>query len=418
MRRAVLVICDGHRADLVTPALTPHIWALAGRGRSFANHASVFPSVTRVSSASIATGCAPGRHGLHGNTMALDEGDGLAVRDVGHPDFRARMRRATGATLRVPTLAQRLAGRGGQIVYSNVSPGAAYFQDPDGFGHVYHRDGSYGPGAVAVADPLRVSHDAAGDRAMAERFCADVLRRHRLPFAVLWLCEPDHTMHGSELGSPAHLRALAAADECVGLVAATVDELNRADDDILLLVGSDHGQETVGATIYLDRLLVEAGLKRSLDSADIAVACQGFSGLIYCAAGGSGPGPIADFLARQDWIGEVVEAGGLGKLGMAPDQRLAIAFTLRRSAATNGYGVRGISDEVAAGASGKTKTGHGNHGGLGPWEQRPFLVARGAGVAPGSEVTAPSSILDIAPTVLRHLGMAADGIDGKALALA
>ena len=42
------------------------------------------------------------------------------------------MRRATGRTLHVPTLAERLRWHNEMsIVCSNVSPGAAYFQDPD-----------------------------------------------------------------------------------------------------------------------------------------------------------------------------------------------------------------------------------------------------------------------------------------------
>ncbi|MBM3598357.1 MAG: alkaline phosphatase family protein [Alphaproteobacteria bacterium] len=418
MKRAVLVICDGHRADLVTPELTPNIWRLAQAGRRFTSHASVFPSVTRVSSASIATGCRPARHGLHGNTMALDEGDGLVVRDVGNPDFRGRMRRATGATLRVPTLAERLAKRGGQIVMSNVSPGAAYFQDPDGHGHVYHRDGSYGPGERAVADPMVVTHDAAGDRVMAERFCSDVLRRRRPVMSVLWLCEPDHTMHASELGSSEHRRVVAAADQCVGMVADTVASLAAEGDDVLLLVGSDHGHETVGTTVRPDALLVQAGLKRDLASTDVVVACQDFSGLVYCAAGtGDRAAQIADFLARQAWIGEVIAGAELGRIGMAPDHGLALAFTLRNGAATNSFGVPGTSDMAAASSTTKVKTGLGSHGGLGSWEQRPFLIASGKGVAAGTVHAGSTSIVDIAPTILRHLGIAVEGMDGRPLPL-
>ncbi len=82
--------------------------------------------------------------------MALDEGDGLVCRSAGHPDFPDRMRRATGRTLRVPTLAERLRWHGEvSISCANVSPGAAYFQDPDGHGFVYHAAGSYGPGRKA-----------------------------------------------------------------------------------------------------------------------------------------------------------------------------------------------------------------------------------------------------------------------------
>jgi arylsulfatase A-like enzyme len=418
MARAVLVICDGHRSDFVTPELTPNMWALAARGRRYTAHRSVFPSVTRTSSASIATGCTPARHGLHGNTMALDEGEGLVVRDVGHPDFRTRMRKATGATLRMPTMAERLVKRGGQIVFSNVSPGAAHFQDPDGFGHVYHRDLSYGPGEAPVADPLTVSHDAAGDRAMTERFCREVLASGGPALGVLWLCEPDHTMHASELGSPAHLAAVRAADECVGRVAAEVDRLAASGEDVLLIAGSDHGQETVGETIRLDAELVEAGLKAALDSTDVAVAPQGFSGLVSIAPGLEARGQaIAGFLRTRPWIGEVFETPDLARVGQAPHHGLALAFTLRSDESRNGYGVPGRSQMVASSSDGRVKSGLGSHGGLGRWEQSPYLIVAGARVAPGTSVSAPSSIMDIAPTIARHLGIDAGGMDGAALDL-
>src|SRR5215510_2274238 len=189
-RRAVLVICDGMRRDLICAERTPNIWALKSLSQWFAAHRSVFPSVTRSSSASIATGCHPARHGLHGNTMALATDGGYAVHNVGEPAFVDLLRASTGTTLRVPTAAERLRDRGGAIIFSNVSPGAAYFHDPDGHGHVYHRSGSYGPGrkAVPAADHLAISHDAAGDWAMTERFCAEVLLDRRPTLAVLWLC--------------------------------------------------------------------------------------------------------------------------------------------------------------------------------------------------------------------------------------
>ena len=43
---------------------------------------------------------------------------------------------------------------------------------------------------------------------MTERFCAEVLRRAAPAVAVLWLANPDLTLHGAPLGSPAHLAAL------------------------------------------------------------------------------------------------------------------------------------------------------------------------------------------------------------------
>src|SRR6202047_2406058 len=153
-KRAVIVICDSLRSDLIGPGDTPFLAELSGRAARFTAHRSVFPSTTRASSASIATGCRPARHGLLGNTMALDEGDGLICRSAGAPDFCDRMRRAGGRTLHVPTLAERLRWHGEtSISCANVSPGAAYFQDPDGHGWVYHAAGSFGPGRRPGADP-------------------------------------------------------------------------------------------------------------------------------------------------------------------------------------------------------------------------------------------------------------------------
>jgi hypothetical protein len=96
MKRAVIVICDSLRTDLITPRDAPFVSEFGRRSARFANHTSVFPSTTRTSAASIATGCLPARHGLLGNTMAIDEGDGLVCLSVGKPDFRDRLHRATG----------------------------------------------------------------------------------------------------------------------------------------------------------------------------------------------------------------------------------------------------------------------------------------------------------------------------------
>src|ERR1700716_1115272 len=120
-RRAVIVICDSLRADLIDRADAPFLAGLATRAACFAAHGSVFPSTTRTSAASIATGCLPARHGLLGNTMALDEGEGLVCLSVGKPDFRDRLHRATGRTLHMPTLAERVSRSGETaIAISNV----------------------------------------------------------------------------------------------------------------------------------------------------------------------------------------------------------------------------------------------------------------------------------------------------------
>ncbi len=421
MKRAVLVVCDGLRADMLTPDLTPNLARLASASQVFANHRSVFPSTTRDTSASIATGCLHGRHGLEGNVVALDEGEGLSAISAGRPDFRDRLQRARGKTLYVPTLAERLKGRGGSVVFSNVSAGAARFQDPDGHGYVFHRQGSFGPGLARLpsAEHLDVAHDSAGDARMTERFCDEVLRRRRPALAVLWLCEPDHTQHGRPLGSPEHLVAIAGADAHAASVAATVEDLAAEGDDILLIVCSDHGHETVDEEIDLGALLVEAGLKATAESHDVVAASNGTSCSIYLSQAATGSrDDIAAFLRSQGWVGEVFAGADLAKLGHRVDSPLALWVTTRKSDALNGYGVAGISHAFADPLSDETHVGCGQHGGLGRYEQNPFLFVRGGGFAGDRRVDSPSSPVDIAPTILRHLGLPFEAMDGAPLAVA
>ena len=187
---------------------------------------------------------------------------------------------------------------------SNVSPGGAYFQDPDGCGFVYHRAGSYGPGREPVPDHdrLKVSHDACGDWDMTTRFCEQALRGKDRGLGVLWLTDPDHTGHHTPLGSPEHLAAIRSADRCVMEAVRTVRNLEAQGQGVLCLVGSDHGQETVRRIIELDAALVRAGLKQSLDSDDVLVAPQGTGALFYLRE---------DVLERRDAIAAYL-AGQVG----------------------------------------------------------------------------------------------------------
>ena len=430
-RRVVLMVVDGMRADLVTTDLTPHLHALAVRSRRFSEHRSVFPSATRVNSASIATGCRPGRHGLVGNTIALPAGEGWRPVSVGPPEFRDDWRVATGRTLRVPVLAERL--RGDAVVYSNSSPGAAYMQDPDGFGVLHHRTGTFAPrpGLEPGADPearlgpLRrangvledLTYDGAGDEATTERFCAALLADPAPSLWTLWICEPDHSQHELELGSPEHHAVLEGADRRVALVAETVDVLRSRGEDVLFIVCSDHGHETVDTVVPVADLLVEAGLKAAPDSPETVLASSGMGALIYLGAHGApDPATVAGWLDAQPWCERAFTGEGLSEVGLRPGAGPAIAFAMGKREATNRFGIPGLGHVAADIYTNSDVPGRGQHGGLGRYETRPVLIVSGGGFSPGTNA-APTSAIDIAPTILRHLG--ADGseppMDGRPL---
>ncbi|KAA0688141.1 nucleotide pyrophosphatase [Neorhizobium sp. P12A] len=418
MHRAILVILDGLRRDLISPERTPYLHTFSRDATQFTCYRTVLPSCTRVVSASIATGCLPSRHGLAGNTMVLWEDDRLVRHDAGRPDFLQHKRSVTGRSLHVPTLAERLKDDGGVVVFNNVSPGAAYAHDPDGYGHVYHRAGSFGPGRLPVApdDELSVTLDTDGDAAMTARFIARVVQAQHPPaLGVLWMGEPDATQHLRPMGSPDHLAALRRADQNAGALIAAVDALPDR-DDILLLVGSDHGHQTVASVVDTEAELVEAGLKADRESDDVVVASNGTSVLIYVHPDAAGRlVQVEAFLRTRPWAGLVLARHEFAAFGIPIEAGPAFAVSMLATAQPNAFGVAGTSIAARRVGDKDDTIGAGQHGGLGDFEQMPFLMAAGRGFETGGQRTESASVLDLAPTILSHLGKNGASMDGNPL---
>ena len=80
----------------------------------------------------------------------------------------------------------------------------------------------------------------------------------------------------------------------------------------------------------------------------------------------------------------------------------------------NRHGIRGFGHVAGDMFMKSDAPGLGQHGGLGPYETNALLCISGGGFSPG-RTDHPSRTIDIAPTVLRHLGIAFDGLDGVPL---
>ena len=414
MKRVVIVICDGLRADMVTPEITPNLIRIAKAGAHFQGHGGVFPSTTRTTAAAIATGCKPGRNGLEGNAVALDLGQGLEVFSVGPPDFRDKMHQAFGRTLKVPTMSERLRDHGGAVIYGNASPGAAVFLDPDGYGHLIHRDLAFGPGRTTLT-PHGVSHDTQGDAALTKRFIDEVLHDRKPALALLWQCEPDHTQHEVALGSPAHLDVVRAADAQAGRVYDNIRH-DIESGDVLLICASDHGHETIGEIVDLEEILVAAGLKDAKGSPDVAIAPQGTSATIYLSPEAkSRSQAIADHLQNDPRIARVVIGDDIAALGLNPEGGIDLVVLGQANEDVSDAGMPGTAIAFQGDLKIANSLGCGQHGGLGRYEQSPFLICAGAGFTPGHVANVATSVLDIAPTAMHHLGRPADDMDGKSL---
>lgn len=414
MKRVVILILDGLRRDSVTEQHMPHLHALRTRGTWHDAHRTVFPSLTRCVSASFATGCHPVRHGLQGNTVALMEAGALALADAGEPDFLDRKQAATGAMLGMPTVAQRVAAAGGHRLFSNVSPGAARAHDPLGHGHIVNRAFGSAPGRIALP-PAGTGADSAGDDALVRRFIDEAVNAGAA-VSICWCAEPDHIQHHQPLGSAGHHRVLREADARVARVRDAVDRQRDAGADVLFLVGSDHGHETVAEVIDVNAHLLDAGVKTDLEDMGVIAVSNGTASLLFAT-----PDRLDDaargleVLASKPWAGQVFDRLTLGAVGHQAAQHLvgAVAFTAWEEA--NPHGVPGLSFSSQPHFGKPGRLGCGMHGGLGRFEQSPVLLAEGRGFAAGAVRTELSSVVDIAPSVLAHLDLPADDMDGTRL---
>ena len=386
MRRAVVVVLDGMRRDLIDEERTPTLGALrGGASSSFAAHRSMFPSATRVVSASFATGCTPARHELQGNTLALLENGRLVYHDAGHPEFLQHKRRVTGRSLAVPTLAERVAPHGGMILFSNVSPGAAYAHDPDGHGHVYHRAGSFAPGRKRIegAQALSIGQDAAGESAMTV-----ALHRRGAVRAQAGAGDPvdgragRHASTSCRSARPQHLAVLRQADAN----AARVDrsggpparQRRRRAADRLLRPWAPDG---VARRSISRRSWWRSASRRAVQSGDVVTPTSGTSTLVYVHPDHAGQDRRYRRVPGEPRLGRSRRAGGRAgerRPGAAPWPGVCDLAQVGRRAQPVWRARTQLRSPRPSPARPPTCI-CGQHGGLARYEQMPFLMIDGAG---------------------------------------
>ncbi len=209
---------------------------------------------------------------------------------------------------------------------------------------------------------------------------------------------------------------LREADRNAGLVIDAVDRRRADGDDILLIVGSDHGHETVSGVVDIEAEMIAAGIKASADSNDMIAVSSGNASLIYLHPDAEPQRDrLGDFLASQDWAGQVIDAANLATVGQASHNGLAFAVSLKADALENEFGVPGRSLAAKPRWDKPDRLGCGQHGGLARFEQSPTLMMEGPGFTAGATREEPVHVTDLAPSIMRHLGIAAAGMDGSSL---
>jgi hypothetical protein len=131
VRRVVIVVFDGLRPDLVSAQTMPHLHRFRERGASFVRARSVFPSMTRVCSSSIATGAPPATHGIVGNAFFHPALAGERALDLGTIEDFGRFAELGEPALTAPTLGDVLAVAGKRMaIVHGGTPGATFALAP------------------------------------------------------------------------------------------------------------------------------------------------------------------------------------------------------------------------------------------------------------------------------------------------
>ncbi|HET6521587.1 MAG TPA: nucleotide pyrophosphatase/phosphodiesterase family protein, partial [Geminicoccaceae bacterium] len=286
--KVVIVVLDGLRPDMVTPELMPHLDRFRARGAWFRESRSVFPSVTRVCTTSLATGSPPGVHGVVSNNFFDPRVFPAEVLDTGRRDhLEAAVAAYGGRFVTAPSLGERVAAAGRRMVaVHSGSPGSAFLLNhrvaangghatfsvhgaaastpPALFEEVVARFGPVPP--AAVPNSPRVRYAA---RVFAER----VLGEERPDVAALWFSDPDTSYHYARIGSAETRGALRVVDEAFGRILDWWDHAPGASAYRLFAV-SDHAQITAHTQIDLLGALRAAGF-----AADLRLAGDGALGL-------------------------------------------------------------------------------------------------------------------------------------------
>jgi arylsulfatase A-like enzyme len=109
----IVFVVDGLRPDAINAEDTPTLARLRAEGVDFTDSHAVFPTVTRVNAATLATGAQPGTHGIVGNQMFVPEVEPRRAFDTGNHGHLRRLGEVTdGRVVLAPTLSERLDARG------------------------------------------------------------------------------------------------------------------------------------------------------------------------------------------------------------------------------------------------------------------------------------------------------------------
>lgn len=430
-RRILIIGADGLRPDLFDRTTMPNLAVLEAVGTRFADHHAVYPSHTRVNMSTLTTGTTPGRHGIVANTMQVagaTEDHIIDTSNYQHLDALDWF--SDGKALFAPTLGDRLADLGERVAVAGTgSSGSNVLWTRNDRSRIINTNSAYGIadlydlreklGEIPEIGWPQTERLCYATRAVTDVFLDDPRNR----VIVLWLSEPDASLHRFGLGSPETVAAMRGVDECIGAIMTALERAGTQDQfDIIFL--SDHGHSTVQSHDTLREYVAQAFAKLKTHTPALTTA----SDYVYASPGTPEPdveqlAPLVEWLYAQPWCDIVFS--GLddheklpGALPLAPlwngamnPRRPLLAVSPRWNHDVNEFGVPGTVSALTTQSALKS-----SHGSVSPYDMHAMMIASGPSFQEGLVSDLPTGATDLAPTILTLLGMpVSDPVDGRIL---
>jgi arylsulfatase A-like enzyme len=411
-----VIVLDGLRPDYVTAERMPNLHALGQRGVVFADHHSVFPTVTRVNAASISTGAYPVVHGLLGNQVFIPEINSEKFLDTSNRANLLAIDAASGGQLlTAPTLGESLQSAGQRLlVVSAGSTGSSFLLSHKlSGGAILHTDYAL-PQAFGrdLQEVLGPAPDIASPDAGRNRWTVDAyLRVGELKVeplvAVLWLSDPDQSAHDYGVGAPITIEALGRVDAEIGRI-----QKGLADEGLLdrfnIWVTSDHGFSTYTNALDLTGVLYDLGGKMADGSPSIVMD----AGAVYVRDGNQAAiRTIVERLQRHPAVGAIFTRAAPGAAdgfdGSVPGTLSLSAVRWNHPRAADVLFSPDWSDEANEHGFQGTSSSYGvaGHGSASPFDVHATLIAAGPDLKRQVVSKVPTANVDLAPTLLRLVGL-------------
>jgi len=431
-RHVVLVVWDGMRPDFVSQENTPTLWKLSRDGVTFHNHHAVYPSATMVNGTALVTGMYPGRSDIianHDYRPAIDNKRSLDVESPGAVKKGDEL--SGGKYIAYPTIAELVQKAGGRTAIASAKTVGLLLDRHAGIGRakdcVTLFAGKSAPGdtitsIIAALGPFPVAH--LEQDPWTTKALTNVLWKDGVPaFSILWLGEPDLTQHDCAPGAPSALAAIKSSDENLAAILSALDRQGARESTDLFVV-SDHGFSTIRRSIDLRKILNDAGFSAKIEfhdepkPGDIMLAGNGGSVLFYVIGHDAAvTRRLVEFLQQSDFAGVIFTKNpaqgtfGLAEARIDSEHAPDVVMAFHWNDSKNQFDVPGMID-----ADWQRGAGKGTHATLSRFDMHNILIAAGPGFRRGQVDDPPTGNVDLAPTILRILGIKPpQPLDGRIL---